>query len=362
MSSDSMPLVDLPALEDEDLKPNFTQFPNILLDVVLPLLRPGEQAVLWYLVRRTYGFHQGTAEVSLSEIMHGVRGEDGQRLDHGTGLSKNTALDSVRSLINRKIIEVVGSGLRGVRSYRINLRASEWDIGESENSTGSKIVPVVTGAKIAPVGTGAKIAPVVTGAKIAPDLVQKSRQSNPAKPSAVRDARHGKKEKETRTQPEGVTPESLFPVDAPAPREPSAHARERASPETHRLVKRHAEIFERRTGQPYPIHWAKECQILRRLLGTFTVEQVEAFQDAFFAQGDDSWAHQAGMTVGVFSTQVPKLAMAAAEGPNGSSSAIPQPEEMDFEEFCRWKRGRGPDEMTDNVRGALRREWETFRS
>lgn len=64
------------------------------------------------------------------------------------------------------------------------------------------------------------------------------------------------------------------------------------------------------------------------------------FQDAFFTQGDNSWAHEAGFTVGVFSTQVPKLATSSVEAPT-DGSAIPKPEEMDFEEFCHWKRGQG---------------------
>lgn len=91
------------------------------------------------------------------------------------------------------------------------------------------------------------------------------------------------------------------------------------------------------------------------------MELLESFQDAFFAQTDDSWAHEAGFTVGVLSTQVPKLATSAAEAQKGGT-AIPRPEEMDFDEFCHWKRGRGPAEMTGTVREALRREWETFRS
>lgn len=218
MAGDSGRLDDLPTLADDDLKPNFTQFPNVLLDRVLPLLRLGEQAVLWYLVRRTYGFHQGTAEVGLSEIMHGTRGADGHRLNHGAGLSKNTAMDSIRSLISRQVIEVVGSGARGVRRYRINMRASEWQLGESENST------------------GAKIAPVVTGPETAPDPVQESRRPRPAEPSTVRNAGRGKREKETMMQPEEGAAESLFPVDAPVARASSAHAREGGTSETHTLV------------------------------------------------------------------------------------------------------------------------------
>jgi len=71
----------------EDLYPNSTQFPNILLDEVWPLLRPQEAMVLAVAVRKTFGWQQRADIISLSQFCE------------ATGLGRRTvqkALDALK--------------------------------------------------------------------------------------------------------------------------------------------------------------------------------------------------------------------------------------------------------------------------
>jgi hypothetical protein len=57
------------------LLPNSTQIPNVLLDLIMPFLRPSERAVLLYICRRTYGFRRDVDAISLDQF--GVTSRNG---------------------------------------------------------------------------------------------------------------------------------------------------------------------------------------------------------------------------------------------------------------------------------------------
>lgn len=107
--------------------PRYTQTPDEVFDVLLPVLSGAELKVLLYIIRRTFGWRKDADAISLSQIMHGITRADGTALDHGTGLAKSTAVAAIKGLETMGIIEAVRSKseARGYESttYRPRLAA-----------------------------------------------------------------------------------------------------------------------------------------------------------------------------------------------------------------------------------------------
>jgi len=125
--------------------PYYTQVPDDLFDVLLPTLSGAELKVLLYLIRRTFGFKKDSDAVSLTQICEGIKRRDGTILDRGTGLHRETAVNALRALEERRIILAYRStsAERGneTTTYRLHL-VGESDQGGSENPTGgSRILP-----------------------------------------------------------------------------------------------------------------------------------------------------------------------------------------------------------------------------
>src|SRR5689334_14113947 len=114
--------------------PRYTQTPDELFDVLLPVLSGAELKVLLYIIRRTFGWRKDADAISLSQIMHGITRADGTPLDHGTGLAKSTAITAIKGLEDKGCIEAVRSktDARGFETttYRPCMAA-----GLSENRT-----------------------------------------------------------------------------------------------------------------------------------------------------------------------------------------------------------------------------------
>ena len=85
-------------------RPNYTMVPDELFDELLPELSGAELKVLLYIVRRTFGFKKDSDNISLSQMMHGIRTRDGRVLDRGVGLTKKTVLGALRNLESSNII------------------------------------------------------------------------------------------------------------------------------------------------------------------------------------------------------------------------------------------------------------------
>src|SRR3954447_12264680 len=84
--------------------PNTTPVPDVVFDELLLRLDNNELRVLLYIVRRTYGFKKDTDNISLSQMVSGLRRKDGTMLDHGTGLSKASVARGLKGLIDKHII------------------------------------------------------------------------------------------------------------------------------------------------------------------------------------------------------------------------------------------------------------------
>jgi hypothetical protein len=108
------------------LMPNTTQLPNLVLDLLIPRLPEAEARCFLYICRRTYGFHRESDKISFSQFINGIVGRDGKRLDHGTGLSRQSVSMALKHLAYAKAISVVKS--RATNSYKINLLMSVTEV------------------------------------------------------------------------------------------------------------------------------------------------------------------------------------------------------------------------------------------
>ena len=108
--------------------PNYTQVPDELFDVLLPVLGGAELKVLMYIIRRTFGFKRDSDAISLSQMLTGIVKRDGERLDYGTGLTKKTLLKALSSLADRQIIfaerRITSAQGNMATVYRLNVKGS----------------------------------------------------------------------------------------------------------------------------------------------------------------------------------------------------------------------------------------------
>lgn len=84
--------------------PNYTQIPDEFFDVVAPRLSEPELRVLLYLMRRILGFKKNADDISLKQIVDGIRTRDGRVLDYGAGVSKPSAIKGLRGLVEKGVI------------------------------------------------------------------------------------------------------------------------------------------------------------------------------------------------------------------------------------------------------------------
>src|SRR5215210_3424601 len=122
--------------------PNYTPVPDELFDEQLPDLSGAELKVLLYIIRRTFGFKRESDNISLSQMLGGLRTRDGRVLDRGVGLSKKTLLLAIKSLEEQNIIltQRRRSQEKGDEptSYRLNVRPAA-PLAESTPPVGEKL-------------------------------------------------------------------------------------------------------------------------------------------------------------------------------------------------------------------------------
>ena len=110
----------------KELKPNFTQIPNIILDQYITTLDSDTFKVLMIFCRKIYGYHKKDDRIAQSQIVQ------------VSGLTLKMVRKGIRILIERKILAVVGRETRTkARRYKLIL----CDIREDENFTLNNDLP-----------------------------------------------------------------------------------------------------------------------------------------------------------------------------------------------------------------------------
>ncbi len=103
----------------QNLIPNSSQIPNVILDLVLPRISEAEARCLLYICRRTFGFHKDEDNISFSQFEKGIKTSQGKRLDFGTGMSRPSVSAALQTLIKVGVVSVQQRS-KGNR-YRLNL-------------------------------------------------------------------------------------------------------------------------------------------------------------------------------------------------------------------------------------------------
>jgi predicted transcriptional regulator len=85
--------------------PTTTPTPDLLFDHIMQDLNESELKVLLYIIRRTYGFKKNTDDISINQLVDGIKTKDGKVLDRGTGLSKSTVKRALQSLKEKNLID-----------------------------------------------------------------------------------------------------------------------------------------------------------------------------------------------------------------------------------------------------------------
>ena len=77
---------------------------NGVIDDCMCDLSGNDLKVLLYILNHTFGYGKTTDSIALSQFQYGITKRDGTWLDRGTGLSKNTILKSINSLVKHDIL------------------------------------------------------------------------------------------------------------------------------------------------------------------------------------------------------------------------------------------------------------------
>lgn len=95
-----------------------------------------------------------------------------------------------------------------------------------------------------------------------------------------------------------------------------------------RIVKAFCDAYERHVGTKYPFNGGKDGKLLKDLLAIYPPDQLETFIAAFFEMDDEFFA-DAGHSLGVFRSCLPKV---IAYVNKGSRPSVPKP----LQGIARW--------------------------
>lgn len=87
--------------------PNYTQVPDVVIDMLMADLSGAEFKALIYIIRRTFGFKKDSDYISLSQMVNGIKTRDGKIIDRGTGLNKDSVVNALKVLEGIGIIKKI---------------------------------------------------------------------------------------------------------------------------------------------------------------------------------------------------------------------------------------------------------------
>jgi hypothetical protein len=128
------------------LSSNTTPVPDVLFDELLLQLDNAELRVLLYIIRRTYGFKKRSDDISISQMVDGIKRKDGTVLDGGTGMAKSSVTRALSGLLAKRIIVARRNQSRErgnePTTYALRLKANE-QIPLVPNAGQAPLVPPV---------------------------------------------------------------------------------------------------------------------------------------------------------------------------------------------------------------------------
>ncbi len=122
--------------------PNYTQVPDVVIDMLMAGFSGAEFKALIYIIRRTFGFKKDSDYISLSQMVNGIKTRDGKIIDRGTGLNKDTVVNALKVLEGIGIIKKIKkrSPERGDETnyYTLNLSDIERHTPVGKNDRGCR--------------------------------------------------------------------------------------------------------------------------------------------------------------------------------------------------------------------------------
>lgn len=112
-------------------KTNFWRCPNIINEYS-HILNGSEHKVLFYILRHTWGFNKTADEISLSQLVKGIK-----NFDVGTGLTKPTVIEAIKNLIKKDFIK-----------KSKGRKANSYELVKNFNSPSKKFLPIGSKKKL----------------------------------------------------------------------------------------------------------------------------------------------------------------------------------------------------------------------
>ncbi len=87
---------------------NFFRLPNEWTDITAQVTSLAEMKLVEYVLRHTWGYSEYdiVKKITTDEFMHGRKGKDGNRIDHGTGLSNKSVIEGLHKAVQHGLLEV----------------------------------------------------------------------------------------------------------------------------------------------------------------------------------------------------------------------------------------------------------------
>ena len=87
---------------------NFFRLPNEWTDITASITSLAEVKVVEYVLRHTWGYSEYdiVKKITTDEFMRGRKGKDGNRIDHGTGLSNKSVIEGLHKAVEHGLLEV----------------------------------------------------------------------------------------------------------------------------------------------------------------------------------------------------------------------------------------------------------------
>ena len=229
-------------------------------DALCRIRIPGEAGqVLNFILRKTYGWNKKDDFISLSQFVL------------GTGLHKDHICQSIKKLILMNLI-VAEKGNEGINKYRFNKDFDSWKpLPKKETLPKKEMVVAEKGNEPLP-----KKAHTI-------DTITKDILPVPLK------------EKRNREQ---VVPKN---------------------PNIKLFIDYFYDSFLKKTERRYCVQGAKDGKLIKKLLGTYTLDELKDLCNKFF-DSTDEFILKAGYSIGVFHSQIPKLLMPKKHSLSGIGS------------------------------------------
>jgi hypothetical protein len=122
--------------------PNYTQVPDVVIDMLMADFSGAEFKTLIYIIRRTFGFKKDSDYISLSQMVNGIKTRDGKIIDRGTGLNKDSVVNALKVLEGIGIIKKIKRRSPGkgdeTNYYTLNLNDIEQYTPVGKNDRGCR--------------------------------------------------------------------------------------------------------------------------------------------------------------------------------------------------------------------------------